>query len=69
MPTMRGNEEQPFIDEWPLLEEAYGKFPTLANIEAARLRLAQKFNRTLPKVVEVELAWRAHNRATRLLRG
>jgi hypothetical protein len=66
---MRGNEEQPFINEWPMFEEAHSKFPCLADVKAARLRLAQKFNRALPKAVEVELAWRAHNRSTRLLRG
>jgi hypothetical protein len=74
---MRGNDagggaepqEQPFIDEWPTFEEACSKFPVLANVETARLRLAQKFNRTLPKAAEVELAWHAHNRGTRLLRG
>jgi hypothetical protein len=66
---MRGNEEQPFVDEWPMWNEPLGKIPVLADVEAARLRLAQRFNRVLPKTVEVELAWRAHNRGTRLLRG
>jgi hypothetical protein len=66
---MRGNEEQPFIDEWPMFEEAHSKLPVLADVEAARLRLAKKFNRVLPKTVEVELAWRAHNRGSWLLRG
>jgi len=52
-----------------MFEEAHSKFPCLADIEAARLRLAQKFNRRLPKTAEVEIAWRAHSRGARLLRG
>jgi len=66
---MWGNEEQPFIVEWPMFEEAHSKLPVLADVQSARLRLAKKFNRVLPKATEVELAWRAHNRSTRLLRG
>ena len=57
--------EQPWIDEWPLFEEAHSKFPVLADIQTARLRLARKFNRVLPKEVEVEFAWREHTRACR----
>jgi len=56
---------QPWIDDWPLYEEAHSKFPVLADIEAARLRLARKFNRVLPKEVEIEFAWREHGRARR----
>jgi len=66
---MRGNEEQPHVVSWPMFEEAHSKLPVLADVEAARLRLAKKFNRSLPKAVEVELAWRSHNRTARLLRG
>jgi len=47
--------EQPFVDEWPLYHEAYSKFPVLADIEAARIRLARKFNRALPKDVQTTL--------------
>ena len=54
--------EQPWIDDWPMFEEAFSKFPVLADIEVARLRLARKFNRALPKDVEVELAWRQHEK-------
>ena len=54
--------EQPWIDDWPMFEEAFSKFPVLADIEAARLRLARKFNRALQKDVEVELAWRQHEK-------
>jgi hypothetical protein len=57
------DNEQPFVDCWPLFEEAYSKFPVLADIEQARVKLARKFNRSLPKQVEVELAWREHDRA------
>lgn len=66
---MRGNDEQPYVLSWPMFEEAHSKFPVLADIKAARLRLARKFNRRLPKAIEAELAWRAHERGTRLLRG
>jgi hypothetical protein len=62
---MRGNEEQPFVLSWPMFEEAHSKFPVLADIEAARLRLAQRFNRSLPKATEIEIAWREHERSTR----
>jgi hypothetical protein len=58
-------DDQPWIDDWPLYEEAHSKFPVLADIEAARLRLARKFNRVLPKEVEIEFAWREHGRARR----
>jgi hypothetical protein len=36
--------DQPFVDRWPLFEEAYSKFPAPVDIEAARLKLARKFN-------------------------
>jgi hypothetical protein len=59
MPT----DDQPFIDDWPMFEEAYSKFPVLADVVQARIKLARKFNRTLPKQVEVDLAWREHGHA------
>src|SRR5262245_10814060 len=43
------SDDQPFIDNWPLFEEAYSKFPVLADVVEARLKLARKFNRSLPK--------------------
>ena len=55
--------DQPFVDNWPMFEEAYSKFPVLAGIEQARIKLARKFNRSLPKQIETELAWREHDRA------
>jgi hypothetical protein len=55
-------DDQPWIDDWPMFEEAHSKFPVLADIETARLRLARKFNRALPKNVEVELSWQEHAR-------
>ena len=58
-----GNTEQPFIDHWPLFEEAHSKFPVLADIEAARIKLARRFNaKPLPKATEVDLAWQEHRR-------
>jgi hypothetical protein len=59
------DDEQPWIDHWPMFEEACSKFPVLADIEAARIKLARKFNsRRLPKEIETEIAWKEHaNRA------
>jgi len=55
--------EQPFIGHWPLFEEAYSKFPVLADIKAARIKLARRFNsKPLPKATEVDLAWQEHRR-------
>jgi hypothetical protein len=61
--------DQPWIDEWPTWSEPLSKVPVLADVEAARIRLARKFNRVLPKAAEIELAWRMHDRGSRLLRG
>jgi hypothetical protein len=55
-------DEQPWIDSWPMFEEQHSKIPVLADIAQARLKLARKFNRALPKYVEVELAWDEHAR-------
>ena len=57
--------EQPWIDDWPLFEETCSKFPVLADVEVARLRLARKFNRALPKRVEIELAWQEYTKTSR----
>jgi len=59
---MNADAEQPWVDHWPMFEEAHSKFPVLADVEAARVKLARKFNRQLPKAVEVDLAWQAHRR-------
>ena len=56
------SDEQPWIDIWPMNDEAHSKLPVLADIAQARLKLARKFNRTLPKYVEVDLAWNEHAR-------
>jgi len=45
-----------------MFEEQHSKIPVLADIAQARLKLARKFNRALPKYVEVELAWDEHAR-------
>jgi hypothetical protein len=55
--------EQPFVDHWPLFEEAHSKFPVLADPKAARVKLARRFNsKPLPKEIEVDLAWEEHRR-------
>jgi hypothetical protein len=56
-------DEQPLVSDadWlPLLNhETFSKFPVLADVEAARVRLAQRFNRRpLPKQIQVDLAWK-----------
>jgi len=54
-------DDQPWIDNWPMFEEAFSKFPVLADIETARLRLARRFNsKPLPKDVQTDLAWKEH---------
>jgi len=56
-------DEQPWIDSWPMFEEAHSKFPVLADIETARIKLARRFNsRPLPRKIEVDLAWKEHRR-------
>ena len=50
-------DEQPWIDDWPMFEEAHSKFPVLADIESARVRLARKWNsRRLPREIEIAIA-------------
>jgi hypothetical protein len=56
------NDDQPWIDSRPMFEESYSKFPALADVAEARIKLARKFNRVLPRDVEIELAWREHTR-------
>jgi hypothetical protein len=56
------SDEQPWIDRWPMFEEARSKFPVLADIAQARLKLARKFNRAPPKYADIELAWNEHAR-------
>ena len=44
-----------------MYEEAHSKLPVLADIEAARIKLARRFNsKPLPKEIEVDLAWERH---------
>jgi hypothetical protein len=33
------SDEQPYVDHWPMFEEACSKIPVLADIESARVRL------------------------------
>jgi hypothetical protein len=51
---------QPYIDYWLLSDEALSKIPAPLDIEGARLKLARRFTRSLPKQVEIDLAWREH---------
>ena len=54
-------DDQPWIDDWPLFEEAHSKFPVLADVGAARVRLARRFNsKPLPKDLQTDLAWKEH---------
>ena len=56
-------DDQPWVDHWPMFEEAYSKFPVLADIVTARVKLARRFNaKRLPKEIETDLAWKAHDR-------
>jgi hypothetical protein len=58
------DDEQPWIDHWPMFEEAYSKFPVLAEIRIARIRLARRWNsKPLPKAIETDLAWQEHRRS------
>jgi len=63
------SDEQPFIDYWPMFEEACSKLPAPVDIASARIRLARRFNRRpLPKRVEVDLAWRQQRSRKKKLR-
>lgn len=60
--------EQPWIDSWPMWDEPLSKIPAGIDIDAARERLARRFNRRpvrLLKAVEIERAWEQHRRQTR----
>ena len=35
------SHEQPYVDHWPMFEEPYSKFPVLADITHARVKLAR----------------------------
>jgi hypothetical protein len=57
--------EQPFVDHWPMWDEPLSKIPVALDVAHARMRLARKFNRRLPKAVEVERAWQQHEKQKR----
>ena len=61
---MTRDTEQPWIESWPTWDEPLSKIPCLPapiDIDAARLRLARRFNtRRMPKQVEIDDAWREH---------
>jgi len=59
-------DDQPWVDRWPMYEESHSKFPCLADVEAARIKLARRFNsRPLPKATEVRLASQEHRKTRR----
>jgi hypothetical protein len=41
---MSNNNEQPFVDHWPMWDEPLSKIPAGVDIDRARERLARKFN-------------------------
>jgi hypothetical protein len=41
---MSNNNEQPFVDAWPMWDEPLSKIPADVDIDRARERLARKFN-------------------------
>jgi hypothetical protein len=58
-------DDQPFVDSWPLWDEPLSKVTAALDIEAAREKLARRFNRRpvrLPKAIEVERGWEEHKR-------
>jgi hypothetical protein len=59
-------DDQPFVDAWPLRDEDLSKIPAPLDIERARPRLARRFNKSLPKQVEIGLAWQEHDRVRRI---
>jgi hypothetical protein len=65
---MTAQSDQPFIDEWPMWEESLSKVVAPFDIEAARWRLARRFNSRSPEIPpairarEIDRAWRQHHR-------
>jgi len=60
---MKDDTDQPWIDRWPTWDEPLSKFPSAFDIDAARERLARKFNRKpvrFSKAVEIERSWQEH---------
>jgi hypothetical protein len=55
-------DEQPFVDNWFMWDEPLSKIPAAFDIEAAREKLARRFNRRvrLSKTIEIERAWEQH---------
>jgi hypothetical protein len=62
-------DDQPWIDAWPLFDEALSKVTAPLDIVGARWRLAKRFNSRLPAIPatirerEVDRAWDEHRRA------
>jgi hypothetical protein len=60
--------DQPFVDCWPMWDEPLSKVPAAFDIDGARERLARKYNARpvrLPRAVEIERSWEAHNESVR----
>jgi hypothetical protein len=53
---------------WPVWDEPLSKITAALDIEAAREKLARRFNRRpvrLTKVIEIERAWEQHREKTK----
>ena len=65
---MIDNDDQPFVDHWPVWDEPLSKVVAALDIVAARWRLALRFNARLPKKPlmvldrEIDRAWDEHRR-------
>ena len=57
------DDQQPWVDHWPIWDEPLSKITAALDIAAAREKLARRFNRRpvrLPKAIEIERAWEQH---------
>jgi hypothetical protein len=61
-------DDQPFIDEWPLWDDPLSKVVAPFDIQAARWRLALRFNSRPPEIPpalgerQIDRAWCRHHR-------
>jgi hypothetical protein len=62
------SDDQPFIDAWPTWDEPLSKVTAAVDIEAARFRLAKRFNSRVPPMPssvrerEIDRGWDRHRR-------
>jgi hypothetical protein len=55
---MSEQDDQPFVDAWPMFDEALSKIPAPFDIERAREKLARRFNvRPAPLAKLVDALW------------